>query len=160
MFPFGFLFFFLMSFTSSAFFSLFSGLLWLLLLLLLCVISHVSHALCISRYLMPLFTLFSLSPSLGRVLFSARVLQLYSIYSKSNGFFCLPSLHSPHSVFYFILFQLSVYFCLCACVCVQSLKAISMVVSFLANILYAVVGVSFGGSNSHSSLIECFYYAK
>lgn len=103
-------------------------------------------------------------PSLGRVLFSARVLQLYSIYSKSNGFFlpALTSFSSFNILFYFILFQLSVYFCLCvcACVCVQSLKAISMVVAFLANFLYAVVGVSFGGSNSHSSLIECFYYAK
>lgn len=155
MFPFVFLFFFLMSFTSSAFFSLFSGLLWLMLL---CVISHVSHALCISRYLMPLFTLFPLSlPLVG--FFSVRASCNFTQFIQNQmGFFCLPSLHSPHSVFYFILFQLSVYFCLY--VCVQSLKAISMVVAFLANFLYAVVGVSFGGSNSHSSLIECFYYAK
>lgn len=146
-----------MSFTSSAFFSLFSGLLWLLLL---CVISHVLHALCISRYLMPLFSLFPLSlPLVG--FFSVRASCNFTQFIQNQmGFFCLPSLHSPHSVFYFILFQLSVYFCLCVFVCVQSLKAISMVVAFLANFLYAVVGVSFGGSNSHSSLIECFYYAK
>lgn len=109
-----------MSFTSSAFFSLFSGLLWLLLLLLLCVISHVSHALCISRYLMPLFTLFPLSPSLGRVLFSARVLQLYSIYSKSNGFF-LPALSSfsSFSILFYFISTVCVFLsvCVCACVC-------------------------------------------
>lgn len=105
-----------MSFTSSAFFSLFSGLLWLLLLLL-CVISHVSHALCISRYLMPLFSLFPLSlPLVG--FFSVRASCNFTQFIQNQmGFFCLTFLHSPHSVFYFILFQLSVYFCLCVCVC-------------------------------------------
>lgn len=34
--------------------------------------------------------------------------------------------------------------------CVQSLKAISMVVAFLANFLYAVVGVSFGAAAARS----------
>lgn len=107
---------YLMSFTSSAFFSLFSGLLWLLLL---CVISHVSHALCISRYLMPLFTLFPLSPS--RVLFSARVLQLYSIYSKSNGFF-LPALtsFSSFSILFYFISTVCVFLSVCVCAVIES----------------------------------------
>lgn len=100
-------------------------------------------------------------PSLGRVLFSARVLQLYSIYSKSNGFFLPPlTSFSSFSILFYFISTVCIFLSVCVFVCVQSLKAISMVVAFLANFLYAVVGVSFGGSNSHSSLIECFYYAK
>lgn len=89
------------------------------------------------------------------------VLQLYSIYSKSNGFFFALSLslslafslYSFSILFYFILFDcLRVYWC----VCVQSLKAISMVVAFLANFLYAVVGVSFGAAAAAARSLNVF----
>lgn len=101
-------FFFLMSFTSSAFFNLFSGLLWLLL----CVISHVSHALCISRYLMP--PLSSL-PFVG--FFSVRASCNFTqfIQNPMGFFFALACPLFILLIQYFILFYFN---CLCLCVCV------------------------------------------
>lgn len=57
-------------------------------------------------------------PSLGRVLFSARVLQLYSIYSKSNGFF-LPALtsFSSFSILFYFISTVCIFLSVCVCVC-------------------------------------------
>lgn len=93
-------------------------------------------------------------PSVG--FFSVRASCNFTQFIQNQmGFFLLWFALSSFSSFSILFYFISTV-CVCVCVCVQSLNAISMVVAFLANFLYAVVGVSFGGSQLAARSLNVF----